>query len=123
LLFREFEEKVEKRQIYDIPDNFSGNRHAQAYFGVFKKLLPEAFASGQDPDLQGWTELAFTIDNFVNTAVAEHSINPQNIEAEIRKKLLPIIFKACKDIGAGMDQAKAIVDLVVQITRVGLNQA
>lgn len=123
LLFREFEEKVEKRQIDDIPDNFSGNRHAQAYFGVFKKLLPEAFASGQNPDLQGWTELAFTIDSFVNTAVAEHSINPQNIEAEIRKKLLPIIFKACKDVGAGMDQAKAIVDLVVQITRVGLNQA
>jgi type I restriction enzyme R subunit len=123
LLFREFEEKVEKRQIDDIPDNFSGNRHAQAYFGVFKKLLPEAFASGQNPDLQGWSELAFTIDNFVNTAVAEHSINPQNIEAEIRKKLLPIMFKACKDVGAGMDQAKAIVDLVVQITRVGLNQA
>lgn len=123
LLFREFEEKVENRQIDDIPDNFSGNRHAQAYFGVFKKLLPEAFASGQNPDLQGWTELAFTIDNFVNTAVAEHSINPQNIEAEIRKKLLPIMFKACKDVGAGMDQAKAIVDIVVQITRVGLNQA
>lgn len=123
LLFREFEEKVENRQLDDVPASFSGNRHAQAYFGVFKKLLPEAFASGHNPDLQGWTELAFTIDNFVNTAVAEHSINPQNIEAEIRKKLLPIIFKACKDIGAGMDQAKAIVDLVVQITRVGLNQA
>jgi len=54
--------------------------------------------------------------------VAEHSINPQNIEAEIRKKLLPMMFKSCKDVGAGMDQAKAIVDLIVQITRIGLNQ-
>lgn len=122
LLFREFEEKVESRQLDDIPDNFSGNRHAQAYFGVFKKLLPEVFASSQSSNLQGWIDLAFTIDNLVNTAVAEHSINPQNIEAEIRKKLLPIMFKACRDVGAGMDQAKAIVDLVVQITRVGLNQ-
>ncbi len=122
LLFREFEEKVENRQLDDIPDNFSGNRHAQAYFGVFKKLLPEVFASSQSSDLQGWIDLAFTVDNLVNTAVAEHSINPQNIEAEIRKKLLPIMFKASKDVGAGMDQAKAIVDLVVQITRVGLNQ-
>jgi len=122
LLFREFEEKVENRQLDDIPDSFSGNRHAQAYFGVFKKLLPEVFASSQSSNLQGWIDLAFAIDNRVNTAVAEHSINPQNIEAEIRKKLLPIMFKACKDVGAGMDQAKAIVDLVVQITRVGLNQ-
>lgn len=122
LLFREFEDKVESRQLDDIPDSFSGNRHAQAYFGVFKKLLPEVFASSQNSNLQGWIDLAFTIDNLVNTAVAEHSINPQNIEAEIRKKLLPIMFKACKDVGAGMDQAKAIVDLVVQITRVGLNQ-
>jgi len=122
LLFREFEEKVENRQLDDIPDNFSGNKHAQAYFGVFKKLLPETFVSSQNPDLQGWINLAFTIDNLVHTAVAEHSINPQNIEAEIRKKLLPMMFKSCKDVGAGMDQAKAIVDLIVQITRIGLNQ-
>jgi type I restriction enzyme R subunit len=122
MLFREFEEKVESRHLDDIPNQFSGNRHAQAYFGVFKKLLPEAFLSSQIEGYQEWIDLAFTIDNLVTTAVAEHSINPQNIEAEIRKKLLPNMFKACKNVGAGMDQAKAIVDLVVQITRVGLNQ-
>ncbi|MNC80714.1 hypothetical protein D3C75_1336130 [compost metagenome] len=59
----------------------------------------------------------------MTASVAEHSINPQNIEADIRKKLLPLMFKECKAIGAGMDQAKTIVEWVVQITRVGLSAA
>ncbi len=37
MLFREFEEKVQDRRLNDISDAFAGNRHAQAYFGVFKK--------------------------------------------------------------------------------------
>ena len=67
--------------------------------------------------------LAFDIDQLVEQVVGEHSINPQNIEANIRKQLLPRLFKECKSIGAGMDQAKAMVEWVVQITRVGLNAA
>ncbi len=43
------------------------------------------------------------------------------IEADIRKKLLPQMFRECKSIGSGMDQAKKIVEMIVQITRVGLN--
>jgi len=50
-------------------------------------------------------------------------VNPQNIEADIRKKLLPRMFQECKAIGGGMDQAKKIVEMIVQITRVGLNGA
>lgn len=123
MLFREFEEKVEDRRIDDIPDSFNGNRHAQAYYGVFKKMLPEVFSTISEEDQAKWVDIAHVIDEVVTTAVAEHSINPQNIEAEIRKKLLPLIFKACKDIGAGMNQAKSIVELVVQITRVGIANA
>ena len=121
LLFREFEEQVQERRLNDIPDLFKGNRHAQAYFGVFKKILPELFAQADEALNQKWSDIAFEIDATVDTAVAENSINPQNIEAEIRKKLLPRIFKECKEIGGGMDQAKAIVELVVQITRVGMS--
>ncbi len=123
MLFREFEERVEERRIDDIPDSFSGNRHAQAYFGVFKKMLPETFADMSEEVQDKWVHMAFNVDEVVTTAVAEHSINPQNIEAEIRKKLLPLIFKECKEIGAGMDQAKAVVELIVQITRVGIANA
>ena len=33
-----------------------------------------------------WVKVAFEIDQAVETSVAENSINPQNIEADIRKK-------------------------------------
>jgi len=121
MLFREFEEQVEARSLDDIPDSFAGNRHAQAYFGVFKKILPEAFAA-LDPQVQDkWVKLALDVDQTVEMSVAENSINPQNIEADIRKKLLPRMFQECKAIGGGMDQAKKIVEMIVQITRVGLS--
>jgi type I restriction enzyme R subunit len=53
--------------------------------------------------------------------VTENSINPRNIEADIRKKLLPLMFTECKAVGGGMDQAKKMVEIIVQITRVGLS--
>src|SRR5690554_6099586 len=121
MLFREFEAQVQDRRLNDIPDAFAGNRHAQAYFGVFKKVLPEALAVLDQQVQDKWIKVAFEIDQAVETSVAENSINPQNIEADIRKKLLPRMFRECKAIGGGMDQAKKIVEMIVQITRVGLS--
>lgn len=121
MLFREFEDQVKSRKLDDIPPEFNGNLHAQAFFGVFKKVLPSTIFDLNDTELNKWIELSFTVDTLVENAVAENSINPQNIEADIRKKTLPIVFKECKSIGAGMDQAKAIVEWVVQIVRVGLS--
>jgi type I restriction enzyme R subunit len=121
MLFRVFEEQVESRRLDEIPDVFSGNKHAQAYYGVFKKLLPEAFSITDQQNQDKWIQLAFEVDGSVMSSVAENSINPQNIEADIRKKLLPQMFRECKSIGGGMDQAKKIVEMIVQITRVGLN--
>lgn len=119
LLFKEFEEQVQDRKLDEIPDQFEGNRHAQALFGIFKLVLPEAVEQSQEGELQSWIDLAFQVDTLVTAAVAENSINPQNIEASIRKGLLPLLFKTCKEAGAGMDQAKAMVEHVVQITRKG----
>ncbi|WP_192455555.1 type I restriction endonuclease subunit R [Acinetobacter oleivorans] len=121
MLFREFEEQVECRRLAEIPDVFGTNKHAQAYYGVFKKILPEAFAVTDQQNQDKWTQLAFEVDSSVINSVAENSINPQNIEADVRKKLLPMMFKECKSIGSGMDHAKKIVEMIVQITRVGLN--
>lgn len=121
MLFREFETQVQERRLSDIPDAFAGNRHAQAYFGVFKRVLPEALAALDQQAQDKWVKVAFEIDLAVETSVAENSINPQNIEADIRKKLLPRMFQECKAIGGGIDQAKKIVEMIVQITRVGLN--
>lgn len=121
MLFKEFEEQVESRRLDEIPDAFSGNKYAQAYYGVFKKILPEAFSTTDQQNQDKWIQLAFEVDSSVMSSVAENSINPQNIEADIRKKLLPQMFRECKSIGGGMDQAKKIVEMIVQITRVGLN--
>lgn len=121
MLFREFEEQVQERRLNDIPNAFAGNRHAQAYFGVFKKILPEALGVVDQQVQDKWVKVAFEIDQAVEISVAENSINPQNIEADIRKKLLPRMFQECKAIGGGMDQAKKIVEMIVQITRVGLS--
>jgi type I restriction enzyme R subunit len=123
LLFHEFEQKVQERKLDELPDSFSGNKHAQAYYGVFKKTLPDAFATLDAEAQDIWVKLAFSLEEMVTASVAEHSINPQNIEADIRKKLLPLMFKECKALGAGMDQAKVIVEWIVQITRVGLGAA
>lgn len=118
LLFHEFEQQVKARRLDDIPDKFGGNKHAQAYFGVLKKQLPEALAN--NPSLtDAWVALAFDIDNSVTQSEAENSINPQNIEADIRKKLLPQMFGLSKSVGGGMEQAKAMVEMIVQITRIG----
>lgn len=121
MLFREFEEQVQDRRLNEIPDVFAGNHHAQAYFGVYKKVLPEVFAVTDSQVIDKWVKLAFEVDQAVDISVAENSINPQNIETDIRKKLLPMMFKECKAIGGGMDQAKKIVEMIVQITRVGLS--
>ncbi len=121
MLFREFEEQVQERRLNDIPDAFASNRHAQAYFGVFKKILPEALGVVDQQVQDKWIKVAFEIDQAVEISVAENPINPQNIEADIRKKLLPHMFQECKAIGGGMDQAKKIVEMIVQITRVGLS--
>ncbi len=121
MLFCEFEEKVAARQLDELPESFNGNRHAQAYYGVFKKMAPDGFQTMTEGQQQKWVDIAFTVDGLVNVAVAENSINPQNIEANIRKKLLPLVFKEFKAIGAGMEQAKLVVEMVVQITRIGLN--
>ncbi|MEE9342511.1 MAG: type I restriction endonuclease subunit R, partial [Gammaproteobacteria bacterium] len=117
MIFHELEEQVQERNLPELPDSFNGNFHAQAYFGVFKKTFPEpVFASSTD---EKWVELAFSVDKLVETSVAENAISPQNFEADIRQKLLPILFKECKKLGAGMDQAKSIVETVIKITRVG----
>ncbi|MBF4269974.1 hypothetical protein EAY71_24255, partial [Vibrio anguillarum] len=60
-------------------------------------------------------DFAIQIDEIVTAAVAEFSINPTEIENQIRRALLPILFKA-----VGMDTAKTIITDIIQITRLGV---
>ncbi|MFT5083863.1 MAG: type I restriction enzyme R subunit [Lentisphaeria bacterium] len=110
-LFDELEEKLNKRDIDSITADFGDNRHAQAYYGVFLLVL----GAGGIEDEQKFVYEAFAIDKIVNTAVAENSLNLQNIEAHIRINVLPRLFGLI-----GLDKANAVIDKVVDIMRVGL---
>jgi len=117
-LFKDFEEKVQHREIEGIPDSFGENRHARAFFGTFKLVLGDDSPANLDKDQQQkLVDEALAIDETVKTAVAENSLNPQNIEAAIRKGLLPRLFTLF-----GLDKAKEVIEHVIQITRIGLGR-
>lgn len=118
-LFKEFEQKVDARETPDVPAVLSENRHAMAYFGAIRLVLGDAaFAGMEDAERQVYVELVRSMDGIVRDAIAENSLSPQNIEAAVRKALLPKLFAL-----VGLDDAKAIVDQVIQIVCVGLSRA
>jgi type I restriction enzyme R subunit len=118
MLFRDFEEKVKHRDLETVPDTFGNNRHARAYYGAFRLVLGDSYFQSLDSgDGKAYIDEALAIDQIVRSAVAEHSVNPHNIESEIRRALLPRLFKL-----VGLDSAKDVIERVIQITRVGLSR-
>jgi|SRR5579859_3792331 len=67
------------------------------------------------PEIDSFAAVALDIDQMVQTAVAENSLNPANVEAAIRKAVLPRLFPL-----TGLDLARTITDQVVEVARVGL---
>ncbi len=119
-MFSELEKKVVEHQLEEIPRVFTKNKQAMAYFGLFKMILPQIFENNAEP--KDWIDLAFEIDVVVNQSMAENSLNPQNIKNDIAQKLLPILFKKCKEVGAEIGQAKQIIDEIVAIANIRLNK-
>ena len=117
-LFSDLEAMVEDREVPDLPsDRFEGNKHVQAYYGAFKLVLGEDFAALEAEKGEQLIQEAFEIDQVVNRAVAENSLNPVGIEQDVRKSLLPRLFALI-----GLDKAKAMLDEVVQILRNGVGR-
>ena len=118
-LFQSFEQKLESRATPGVPDALADKPHAKAYFGAIRLVLgDEAFASLNGVAAEDMVQQAMAMDTMVRDAVAENSLNPQNIEAAIRKGLLPLLFGTL-----GLDNAKQVVEQVIQITRVGLGKS
>ncbi|WP_425907496.1 type I restriction endonuclease subunit R [Nitrobacter sp. TKz-YC02] len=114
-LFKDVEEQVAERKVDGTPSALIGNRHAAAYFGIIRLAVGDSRALG--PDVDSLAAAALDIDGMVQTAVAENSLNPANVEAAIRKSVLPRLFSL-----TGLDLARAITDQVVEVTRVGLSR-
>ena len=116
-LLREFEDQVSERRTPGIPEALAKERHAKAYFGVFRLVLgDEEVDSAIEKDADALVNLAREIDGIVRSVVAENTLNPGGIDAGIRKALLPQLFERF-----GLNNAKLILDQVVHIVRVGLN--
>jgi len=117
LLFADFERQVESRKVAGLPNERlaklepSIKRHVQAYYGLFLLQLGEPLPMSEDQCF----DYSLKIDEVVRRSVAEFSINPQEIENQIRQGLLPLLFN---DIG--LEKAQAIITEVMQITRLGL---
>lgn len=121
ILFADLEEQVVARDVADIPDRFRNengkrNKHAQAYFGLFKQLYEEA--EEQTLDTDSMVQYAFAIDEVVNTAVAEYSINPSEIENAVSMKLLPMLFA-----DLGLEDTQRLTESVLKIVRLGISRA
>jgi len=115
-LFKKFGEEVDARKVAGTPEELKDNPHATAYYGAIRLTLgEEAFAELAVTRQQEFVDLSREVDEVVSRAVAEHSLNPQNIEAEIRKSLLPTLFKTL----GGLDLAKELIEHVIQIVRHG----
>ncbi|HIF9256799.1 TPA: type I restriction endonuclease subunit R [Photobacterium damselae] len=118
LLFADFEQQVKDREIAGIPtDRFAEldpkiKRHVQAYYGLFLKVVGEPTSLTEEQ----YFHYALEIDSIVRKAVAEYSINPSEIENQIRLGLLPLLYN-----DVGIDRAQVIISDVIQITRLGLS--
>lgn len=118
-LFKSFEEQVASRATPGVPEVLADNPHAKAYFGAIRLVLGEGHYVALEPeDIERMVQQSLAIDAVVKNAVAENSLNPQNIEAAIRKGLLPLLFGSL-----GLDIAKQVVEQVIQITRIGLSKS
>jgi len=112
-LFDDLADKVANKEIDEIPDVLKGSPHQAAYFGILKL---NARNDSHDFDADGNVSVAVKIDEVVSNAVAEHSLNPKIIETEIRKGLLPVLFKKI-----GLDNAKEVIEEIIRVTRIGLS--
>ncbi len=117
LMFVDFEQQIKDRAVAGIPQDKLADikpqhkRHVQAYYGLFLKQFGDNLPISED-ECVGFAK---NIDEVVRKAVAEYSINPQEIENQITIGLLPLLFQAL-----GIEKAQAIIEEVKQITRLGL---
>jgi len=117
-LFREFEDRVDQRATPGMPDALAHHPQARAYFGaILLALGDEASAALDGAERSRYVDHALAISQVVRHAVAEHSLNPQSIEAAIRKDLLTRLYGTL-----GLDKAGEVIGHVLQITRVGLSR-
>lgn len=116
-LFREFERDVDRRATPGMPELLAHNPRARAYGAILLALGDGEVAALDEAQRNAHVHHALAISAVVQNAVAEHSLNAQNIEAAIRKGLLKLLYAPL-----GLDRANDVIARVLQMTRIGLGQ-
>jgi type I restriction enzyme R subunit len=117
-LFKDFEREVDQRATPGMPELLAHNPRARAYYGAILMALGDDEAAALDEARRNaHIDHALAISAVVQNAVAEHSLNAQNIEAAIRKGLLQRLY-----VPFGLDRANDVIARVLQMTRIGLGQ-
>lgn len=117
-LFKSFEGKLDQRAIEGMPEKLINRPHARAYYGAMRMTLGDTEFAGMSKEEQSKVaDEALGVEQIVEQAIAEHSLNQQDVEAAIRKGLLPRLFNSM-----GMEKAKEAIDAIVHIVRVGLSR-
>ncbi len=122
MMFADFEQDVKARKMPDVPNAFvdqSGehNKHAQAYFGLFKHLFGDSFLADNQLAEEDLVKYAFEIDEIVNTAVTENSLNPAQMEKAINFDMIRLLYKSI-----GTENTKKMAQEVINIARLGLSR-
>ena len=109
-MFKELEAQVAERNTPGVPDRFTDQPRAKAYYGLLLDHL-----NGQEATEDELVTEALHIESVVMDAVQSHSISPGNLEAAIKKALLVRYFNML----GGTDDAYALIEQVLTVVRAG----
>ncbi|WP_232062253.1 type I restriction endonuclease subunit R [Variovorax sp. PBS-H4] len=116
-LFKELERDVDRRITPGMPEILASNPRAKACYGAILIALGDEATRLDEAQRSRLVDHALAISGVVQAALAEHSLNPQDIEAAIRKGVLQLLYAPL-----GLDRANAVIGHVLQITRVALGR-
>jgi type I restriction enzyme R subunit len=118
MLFADLEEQLKERNVAGIPlekirqldSSVRGN--VQIYYGLMLGLFADADPNALPFNEDKGIEYALKIDQVVHKAVAEYSINPHEMENQIRLGLLPVLYQEL-----GMQKTESLITNVTQNNR------
>ncbi len=116
-LLSAFAQQVEARATPGVPAVLKDDPQARAYYGAILLALGEDAAALDAARQKVHAGHALAIGDAVRQAAAEHSVNPQGMEAAIRRTLLRQFHAVF-----GLAKTNEVIEQVLHITRVGLSR-
>lgn len=113
MLFLTLQAQLLSRTVPGTPAALAGDPHARACHGICRLAMGDAALAAAD---DGGVALARAMEEAIRQAIAEHALNTRNVEAAIRKTLLPRLFAQM----GGMQAADMALDLLVRIAQLRL---